>query len=155
MKANKNINMSESIIKFDYTRFRELFDITEFAVEHARSSNMLFHLMHLSALRPDGTEIFSCDRDRLVWLSAIISNAKPHEVMPFIKRRECLNQLLEEHFDNIGTEFVRRIEGGFAMHPAIYYATGKTEVILIVDDVHFDFEMFRGSISEWVKKHGD
>jgi len=138
--------------QFSGSRFRELCDKADMAVVVARKTSSPEELSsQLSAVLPDGAELFSWDHDRRVWMATIINNANIGEVIPFIKRRDCLHQLIAEHSEEFEPRYIRPINGGIALHPAIYHAAGKAEVVGEDDNVEFDRETFKAALAEWVK----
>lgn len=142
------------MMKFSYDRFRELCDLSDAAVLAARTHPLPESaLLSLSAQHPNGTELFTWDRDRIVWLSAIINLAEIGEAIPFITRRGCLTKLIEEHSEELMPRYIRHINGGIAMHPAVYYASGNAEIIG-TDDKCIDFESFNSCLLEWVQLNG-
>ena len=109
-------------------------------------------LAHLTVQSPDGTELFSWDKDRIAWLSAIINLAEPDEIIPFIERCGFLQQIIEAHPEELEPRFIRHIEGGIAMHPAIYFAAGNAEIDWNGDFECFDFESFKSFLTKWVQQ---
>ncbi|HXE95900.1 MAG TPA: hypothetical protein VN642_05820 [Dongiaceae bacterium] len=141
--------------EFTGVRFRELCDKADRSVAEARQTSSPEELSaQLSAVLPDGTELFSWDHDRRVWLMAIINNADISELIPFIKRRDCLHQLIDEHSEEFEPRYIRSFDGGVALHPAIYHAAGKAEVVGEDENVEFDREAFKAALAEWVKYNG-
>lgn len=137
------------------TRFRELCDKADMAVAVARKTSSPEELsVHLSAVSPDGTELFSWDHDRRVWLAAVINNTNISELIPFIKRWDCLHLLIAEHSEYFVPRYIRPTEDGTALHPAIYYAAGNAKVVSKNEDVEFDCETFKSALAEWVKLRG-
>ncbi len=141
--------------KFTYESFRNLFYMAEYALTEAKLTdppeNML---LNVNAIMPDGSKLFSWDSDYIVWLSAIITNAKAYEVFPFVKRRRCLRRLIAAHSDEFEPRFIRQIDGITKIHPAIYHAAGNAEVIDEHDDVEFGLDTFRMALTEWVLQKG-
>lgn len=141
--------------KITGTRFRELCDKADMAVAVARETSSPEELsMEISAVLPDGTELFSWDHDRRVWLVAIINNADIGEVIPFINRRDCLHQLIDEHSEEFEPRYIRLTDGGVALHPAIYHAAGNAKVVGKNEEVAFDRETFKAAMAEWEQIRG-
>jgi hypothetical protein len=141
--------------KFSYARFRELCDKADMAVAAARLSHSPETLsLELIAWRPDGTKMFTWDHDHRVWISTIVANTKVEEVIPFIKRRQCLHRLIAKHSTEFEPRFIRQTQGSIAIHPAIYYAAGNADVVEKQDQAHFDIETFRSALAEWVLLEG-
>jgi hypothetical protein len=141
--------------KFSGARFRELCDKADMAVAVSRHINSPEELSQPLALElPDGTKLFSWDHERSIWMVAIISNANVYEVIPFVSRRDCLNQLILEHSKEFEPQYIRPTDGGIALHPAIYHAAGKAKVIGKNKDVKFDCDTFKAALAEWVQFRG-
>lgn len=136
--------------KFSGTRFREICDKADMAVAIARITSSPEDVSSLlSAVTADGNELFSWDHDRRVWLAAIIRNAAVDEVIPFIKRRDCLHQLIAEHSEELEYKYIRTTDTGVALHPAIYHAAGNAHVIEENEKVVFDRETFMSALTKW------
>jgi len=143
------------MIKFSYDRFRELCDKADMAVATARLIHPPEKLsLKLIARRPDGTKMFSWDHDHMVWISAIIAIADVGEVIPFEMRRQCLHRLIAKHSKEFEPRFIRQTEGSTALHPAVYHAAGKAEIVGEQNQVHFDIKTFRTALAEWVILNG-
>jgi hypothetical protein len=141
--------------KFSGVRFRELCDKADMAVAVARETSSPEELsMELTAVSPDGTELFSWDHDRRVWLAAVINNTDISELIPFIKRWDCLQQLIAEHSEEFEPQYIRSIDGGTALHPAIYHAAGNANVVGKNENVKFDRESLKEALAEWIQFRG-
>jgi hypothetical protein len=130
--------------KLSGTRFRELSDRADQTVAIARNESTSEELLvQLSAVLPGGTELLSWDHDRRAWLAAIISIASVDEVIPFITRRQCLHQLIAEHFNELAPQYIRLVDRGIALHPAIYHAAGNVDIVTdSYGNTRFDSEVF-------------
>lgn len=138
-------------MKFSYARFRELFEKTENAVTVSRQVNSSEILSRMyTVTNPDNTILFAGDYEDLVWVAALIEYADVNEIVPFQMRRECLIQIIEEYLEEFRPRFVRKINEGFALHPAIYYAAGNATVFNECENPKFDFETFMFAIAEWL-----
>jgi hypothetical protein len=137
--------------KFSGARFREICDKADMAVDVARRSGTQEERSSLlSAVTADGEELFTWDHDRRVWLAAIICNTTADEVIPFVKRRDCLHQLIAEHSEELEPEYIRPSYGGsIALHPAVYHAAGIANVIDENEIVVFDYETFKAALTAW------
>lgn len=137
--------------KFSGARFREICDKADMAVDVARRSGSLEERSSLlSAVTADGEELFTWDYDRRVWLAAIIANTTVEEVIPFIKRRDCLHQLIAEHSEELEPKYIRPSFGGsIALHPAVYHAAGNANVIDENEKAEFDRKTFMSALEEW------
>ncbi len=143
------------MIKFSGTRFRELCDKADMAVVAARQHYSPDELeLQLFAFLPDGTEMFNWDHDRMMWLSTVIDNTSVKELIPFITRRDCLHQVIAEHSKELESRFIIPNEYSIALHPAIYFAAGKANVVEEGENVVFDRESFSAALAEWVQIHG-
>ncbi len=141
--------------KFTGARFRELCDKADMAVAVARETSSPDELsMQLTAVSADGTELFSWDHDRRVWLASVINNTDSSELIPFLKRRDCLNDLIAEHSKEFEPRYIRPTEVGIALHPAIYHAAGNAKVIGENEHAKFVRESFKSALAEWVQLRG-
>lgn len=137
--------------KFSGARFREICDKADMAVDVARRSGTQEERSSLlSAVTADGEELFSWDYDRRVWLAAIIACTTVEEVIPFVKRRDCLHQLIAEHSEELVPKYIRPLLGGsFALHPAVYHAAGQANIVGENEKVVFDRETFMSALMKW------